>query len=308
MFSSIITNASKTFSLPDWMPHTNHGAPGIPYLNFGLFDFGPVLFFFLIGLIVVQSFNRRLEREGKSAYKQFFFKNAALVGIVAVTYVFFLNTFTGTHYYWNSIIAVGFTGMLLTGVLPFCRKNKWIKLAIGVGILLVYTLLGDKLDILRANEPAGLVEGGWGACFGYLAVVLISSFIGDMISKGTIFYFIISVVLGIVAVMMNFVAKADYSSYNTTYLLTALAILNGAYFIFYLIYKYVYPKPVPLLSTLGRNLLLFLVITGFVDLLVMFALGPFQSIEQLLVLSSICAVAYLLLAIPLSKKKVIFKM
>jgi hypothetical protein len=319
MAAQFIIQVGKTSEfkelIPDWIWHA--ASPGIPLFNFGLIDFGPVLFYFLIGIMMFFAFEKSLKKEGKGAYKRFFLRNAALTGL-AMVHPFFMTVTAGGSFFqlWNPIMSVGFTGVILTPLLPLCRKSPWLRLGIGVAILTAYYLLADSIKFMIVNPdttPRVYMEGGIGACFGFAGIVLVCGFLGDMMRKGILPYAITSAALvGAAMLLFNFVEKPHYLSYNVSYLVTGIAAINTVYFVLYLLdkllAKFIKNRAIPLVSTMGRNLLLYLFITGVSALVFMFLPVQVGSWGAMIGILALGAAAYLLIAVPLAKKKVLFKL
>ena len=57
----------KTFATPEWFAHSKIGGQALPFLSISISDFGPALFFFVIGMAAVCAFENRVKRGGIKA-------------------------------------------------------------------------------------------------------------------------------------------------------------------------------------------------------------------------------------------------
>lgn len=74
----------KTFATPEWFAHSKIGGQALPFLSISISDFGPALFFFVIGMAAVCAFENRVKRGGiKAARRHYLYRNLAVVGIAA---------------------------------------------------------------------------------------------------------------------------------------------------------------------------------------------------------------------------------
>ena len=74
----------KTFATPEWFAHSKIGGQALPFLSISISDFGPALFFFVIGMAAVCAFENRVKRDGlKAARRHYLYRNLAVVGIAA---------------------------------------------------------------------------------------------------------------------------------------------------------------------------------------------------------------------------------
>ncbi|MDR2047360.1 MAG: hypothetical protein LBP79_05645 [Clostridiales bacterium] len=314
----IVTNvyflANLTFKMPEWSIHEGdvNGIPLWSYLNFSLMDLGPAIFFFLIGLTVFPTFSRHTVRDGsRAAYKRFFMRNMTIVGIFCtITFIKskLLKEINGaTEHDWDTIQSIGFTGVLLTPFLfGFMRRHAWARVLAGLGVLVLFQLFHKEINIFHSYQ------GGLAACVGYLGIVLVSSALGDAMRKGIIAYAAASLLLAGAAVLSDrfFGKAAFFEDYNTTYMLMAATFINTVYFAFYVIDKLVLKgRRIPVLSSMGRNLFLYLLISLAVMAVTMIFLADVPLNQTRLLLLEIGVVAaYLLLGIFLEKKNITFKL
>jgi hypothetical protein len=293
------------------------------WLGFNFLDLGPMAFFYLIGIVVFRSFEKRAEYDGKkAALKRFFMRNAAIVGIFLPACMIGAM-FIGEVWNWQTIPSIGFTGMLLSPfiIVLVIRKKWWAKLAAGLGVLAFYHFGFDFLQRFSG------IEGGPAACFGYLAVVIFAAMFGDFQAmgnrsdkgrgnfniKGIIYYTVATAAFfGFAALIKRLWGPSDYDKYNPTYMVMGLSVINIAYYVLYIFDKLVLKgRPIPILAAMGRNIMLYLILTSFA-LGIIFNIVPFfktvDGPEKLYVVQAVVTAAYLLLAVFLQKKKIAFKL
>ncbi|MDR3263851.1 MAG: hypothetical protein LBT30_06030 [Clostridiales bacterium] len=326
LFSQVFIQSVTTHFLPRWFPHTGRNGGGIDFLNFSLIDLGPVAFFFVIGLVVFGSLSKKIEMNGKSAYRQYFIRNLAIVGLFAL-FTFVSDKIGNVHYTWNTLMSVGLTGLLL---LPFLnwkiRNNTWLRLACALVIFVVYYFFNKGFIPIFDDKGAYVIgfvnktpfnllyaeEGGISACVGYLGVVLLASVFSDFMRKGLLHYSIATVAAIAFAVVVRLACGvAFYRRYNITYIVSAFAAVNAFYFVFFVINKFLLKnRPIPVLITLGRNLMLFIMLA----LILSAPFNLFRGAEFLstikgpLIMFVLYLAFFVILTVPLAKRKVLFKL
>ncbi len=170
----------KTFATPEWFAHSKIGGQALPFLSISISDFGPALFFFVIGMAAVCAFENRVKRDGlKAARRHYLYRNLAVVGIAAAAQ-FAGNALSGSSYDWNALSSVGFVGVLMY---PFLRKGTWFRLSSACVLLAWYQLFRSELFALLGGN-----EGGIAACFGYLGLTLLASVLSDLLKKELMLY------------------------------------------------------------------------------------------------------------------------
>ncbi|MDR1905700.1 MAG: hypothetical protein LBQ27_02125 [Clostridiales bacterium] len=307
--TNIYFNATLSFDMPEWAIHTGdiENIPFWSYLNFSLMDFGPAVFFFLIGLTVFPAFSKRVARDGsRAAFKHFFYRNAAIFGIfMAIT--FLQNKITDGTRDWDTIQSVGFTGLLLIPFMStYMRKHTWTRAVAAAVVLLLFQFFHAQIYMFHGWQ------GGAAACVGYLGIVLVSSVLADAAKKGVTAYAAASVLVVIAAVLSDkyFGKSQFFTDYNTTYMLMSTAVLNTAYFVFYILDKIVIKnRPVPVLATMGRNLMLYLFLSlAILAVLELFLKDYPLNPTQLIIFETTTVCAYVLLSVLLKKKNITFKL
>jgi hypothetical protein len=316
----------------------------VPWWGFNVIDLAPVAFYFLIGLVVYQAFAKNLSVVGKSAYKGYFLKNLAVMGLF-----FFANflqnqpAFGGGNPFWtwSYFVGIGFTGILMLPFLtPFFRKTSLLgiaaKFAAGAAVLVLYHFIHAPLfeflgvhTGMHIGADAGMGNGA-AASFGFISVVLFAAGLKDLQGKALkskrtndgsplekflkiLPYAIATAVfyaLGFVAANV-LKLNTDYNTTTAAYIFVAFTKFQAIYFVFYALNKFLLNgRAIPLLSTIGRNILLYMLITTLLNVL-LGALGgslPKISFGAAFISMPIVIAAYLLIAIPLEKKKTLFKL
>jgi hypothetical protein len=302
--------------LPVWFWH-GFDVTGIPfwqYFGFSFLDLGPIAFFFVIGVVVFWSFEKRVPRDGvKPTLKRFFMRNATIVGVFLplniIASLFQVKTGgMSSSWNWGTIPSIGFTGLLLTPFIAssLIRRKWWAKLIAGIGVLLFYYYC---FDFIRAFDGT---EGGPAACIGYTAVVLFTAVLGDAQRKGILWYTIATAALFAFSHLLKiWWGDALYDTYNATYMVMALNLVNLFYYIFYVFDKLVLKGgAIPILATMGRNILLYFILTGCV-INVLISVIPFfkNTTPAILYMTQAVSLAlYVVLAVFLEKKKIVFKL
>ncbi|MDR2090913.1 MAG: hypothetical protein LBP62_04585 [Clostridiales bacterium] len=337
-----IVGGYAAYDLGKWFNHSEPGFPIVPWWGFNISDLAPVAFYALIGFVIYQSFDKHFALAGKKAYKNHFIKNLAVTGLFLFT-VFIQNqmTLSGAGetifvrdlWTWNYLAGVGFTGILMLPFLtPLFRRNGFAgaaaKFAAGAVLLIAYNILHDPLfSFLGAHSGQG---GGPAASFGFISVVLFAAGIKDIQGKtfrpkketGNAFltklyeiipYFAATVVFYVLGLLAANVLRldTDYNTLGAPYIFTAFSKFQAIYFVFFALNKFLWNgRAVPLLAAIGRNILLYIIIIT----LAVAALGMFRgslpqiSFETGLALIPVPIAVCLVIAIPLEKKKVLFKL
>jgi hypothetical protein len=284
------------------------------YFGFAFLDLGPIAFFFVIGVVMFWSFEKRVPLDGtKPTLKRYFMRNAAIVGIFLplniIASIFLANNgVISSSWNWGTIPSIGFVGMLLTLFIavPPLRRKWWLKALAGAAVLAFYYYFYAVLKNFDGTE------GGPMACVGYAAVALLAAALGDLQRKGILRYTIATAVLfGLAHSAKTVWGNANYDDYNATYMIMALNLINLAYYVFYILDKLLLKgRPIPLLATMGRNIMLYLILTG-IFLNGSFNILPFfknTNVPGIYVIQLVVLIAYFLLAAFLEKKKIVFKL
>ncbi|MDR3264196.1 MAG: hypothetical protein LBT30_07810 [Clostridiales bacterium] len=311
MIVHAVRSIPKNFPLSDWFYHSPPAL--IKWWGFNLLDLAPVAFFFFIGFVVYDAFEKRYLHSGRAAYREFFLKNMAIMGLF-LCLIFVQNNLSGGTTQWAYFVSIGFTGFLMLPFLhPRIRKSTAAKFICAAAVFVFYYFMRGLLFKFLApapgNEGYGNSGGGPAACFGFLGVVLLAAGLGDIAKKKLWLYAVFTAAIYLLGLATTLVLKPDYQTFNVEYLFGAFSKFNLIYFIFLLFNKYVLKgKAIPFIATLGRNILLYLIIT----LLLISALGLFgfapTDLKGVIIRVAVFAAAYALISIPLAKKKTLFKL
>ena len=136
-----------------------------PDIGLTVIDLIAPFFIFAISLTYGLSFQHRVERDGAfRAYNSFFTRYLAIIGLGAI--ISAAETASGNNpsgIDWGVLQAIGMAGLLTLVVI---RLKPVYRLAIGLGILVVYQLLLDHflLDLTLRSPHGGLFGSlSWGA-------------------------------------------------------------------------------------------------------------------------------------------------
>ncbi|MDR0697481.1 MAG: hypothetical protein LBF68_08145 [Christensenellaceae bacterium] len=294
------------YDLPEWITHNGHVAdiPIMSFANIAIMDFGPVAFYFIIGLTIFMSFNKRVERDGKkAAYSRYLLRNAVLFSITKII-LFVRSKVTGGDFLeWDNICSIAFVGFLLMLFMFDCiRKKPYVRLVLGIAVLAIYKLAYKQIMFLYSTN------GGIGACIGFVGVVLITSYIAELARESILKHAILTFLLFIVAWLVSTtIEKPDFSDYNMAYMVMCLFGLNLVYFIFSIIDKFFLKgKEIPIIAPLGKSLIFFLYLTFITDAIKYF-MDPL-SLTQSSISFFVCLFAYLIIGYFFGKKKIIVKL
>ncbi|MDR1905827.1 MAG: hypothetical protein LBQ27_02785 [Clostridiales bacterium] len=305
-------------ALPDLFFHSGNGINVyLPWWGFNLLDLAPIAFYFFIGFVIYPVFIGHYAKSGKSAYKRQFLKNLSILGLFLFA-MYLQNAVTGANYTWLYCAGIGFTGILLMPFLTSVFRNRGIlstalKFAAAVFMLILYSFIKEPLSGMFG--AVSWYGGGAITSFGFVAVILLTATVKDISKKGIIPYVAATAVIYILGVILTKVVglEIDYQNFSVGYLIAAFSKMNLIFFVLYAINKYALKdKAIPLLATIGRNLLLYLTLT----FLIIAGLAPFSKrlIENpidmlyavLITIGVLCA--YIGLSAILEKKRIIVKL
>ncbi|MDR3264197.1 MAG: hypothetical protein LBT30_07815 [Clostridiales bacterium] len=307
----VIIHMDKTadFTVPAWVGHSNPVV--IAAWGFNPIDLGPILFFFVIGFVLFDSFNTGYAKIGAAAYKRVFIRNAAFLGVfLGLMFIAGLIGGETSIATWNTVPSIGFTGLLAVPFLsPRLTKSAWGKLACAAAVTVFYYFARDVLfKYLAAQKEAH--AGGMAACVGYLGIVLLAGFIRDISKKGFLPYAALTAALWLAGRYVYLIDTPSFPQLNAVYMFSALSKVNLAYFIFYTADKlFLKNRPIPLIAAMGRNIMLFLfLILAVQAAYALFEIFPAANMTDGWIRVGVVGAIYLLAAIPLEKKKITFKL
>ena len=163
-----------------------------PYMN--LFDVGVPAFFFIIGLLMAVSFNKRLERHGTKAALLNALIRWGLISVVGILFMIIPTVISGGDDYfgkmdevapgvywfvvkWDVVIALGVVGL---GCIPFLFLSTKARLIISYAMMIFYqVMLFIPETLWRAYAQQSVHGGILGGIFILIPITLIASTIGD---------------------------------------------------------------------------------------------------------------------------------
>ncbi|MDR2090469.1 MAG: hypothetical protein LBP62_02310 [Clostridiales bacterium] len=295
-----------------------HSPPvAVGWWGFNVLDLAPIAFYFLIGFVMYQSFQKHYDAVGRGAYRMQFLRNLTVMGLFLLE-VYIENSLvkTGSPAPWSYMVGIGFTGILTIPFLtPVFRKTglagALIKFGAAAAVLVVYALLHDALFGLVGGKSGH--GGGAAASFGFAAVVLFAAGVKDISKLGIKAYAIASAAIYLLGLLVGKVLKVEisYDVFSAGYLFTGFTKINLIFFILYAVNKYALKdRAVPLLSAIGRNILLYILIAIVVIGALIFLKDSLPKMTFLWAFFTAVGIdgLFILLAVPLEKKKIMFKL
>ncbi|MCL2798318.1 MAG: hypothetical protein FWD58_09755 [Firmicutes bacterium] len=242
--------------LPVWLPHwAGIDGNGIPFFSIGLFDFGPVMFFFLMGLTAVPAYRKSVRRIGVAkACVRLLHRNVIILAVAAIS-VLFANLVFRWGMDWSFFASIGVVGLLL---IPFLGFGSVWRLAAGVLILITYQVAHVPLFALIGGGVGLASFGGGAACFGFLGVTLLVTVLADLRYTSPRYYAAATAVLMLCAVLSAKILPIRFEEFNVSYLLSTTAAFAAAFGAAMLLNRPLRNKPVPVFAAVGRSMIFFL--------------------------------------------------
>ena len=289
----------KTFATPKWFAHSVIGGETLPFVSMSVSDFGPALFYFVIGMAAVYAYRRRVALFGKKeASRHYIYRNLTVVGIAAVAQ-FVGNALAGSTYDWNALSSVGLVGIML---FPFLDKGTTFRLISACVLLAWYQIFRVEIfGFLGGNE------GGIAACIAYLCLTLLASVLSDLLKKDLMLYGCSVVVIGVVAIIMKFLLRPEFREYNASYVVMSLFVISLIFYGF-AVANSIFKKNIPYVNSVGKSLLFFFVITYASTFVSRKLIKVPLTLAGCIVLSCIIFVIYCFVAGLLERKNIIIKL
>ena len=137
-------------TIPDWLKH-------VPDIGMNFPDLGTPVFIFAIGLTYGLSYRRRVQDHGtRAAMNHFFRRYLAFIGMGAIITAGQSTLGIKAELLdWGVLQAIGMAGLLTLGVIS---TSTWIRLGVGLGLLVLYQILLDCfwLDLVLGSQHGGL--------------------------------------------------------------------------------------------------------------------------------------------------------
>ena len=289
----------KTFATPEWFAHSRIGGKTLPFVSMSISDFGPALFYFVIGMAAGFAFRGRASRFGRrSACRHYIYRNLAVVGIAAVAQ-FAGNALSGSSYDWNALSSVGLVGVLL---FPFLEKGTVFRLVSACILLAWYQIFRAELfGLLGGNE------GGIAACAAYLALALLASVLSDLLKKDLMLFGWGVAAVGAAATAMSFLLKPVFREYNASYVVMSLFVISLIFYGFAVVNSFV-KRNIPYVNAVGKNLLFFFVLTYASTFIARQLISAPLTLVGCILLSCIIFAVYCFVAGLLERKNIIIKL
>ncbi len=233
-----------------------------PDIGFTIADAVAPCFIFAIGLNYGPSFARRAQQNMPSAYRHFFLRYLALIGIGAILAAGG-TAVAGSPAGWGVLQAIGLAGLICLAVI---RLPMSARFAIGLLILFGYQYLLDEWALSSVLHSA---QGGFLGAISWGALLILSTAVADVWRKGLGPYLICCAVLAVAAVLSALLVPVSKNRVSLSYVLIALAISAVAYLLTELVSRIV-TKSAGFLCWWGENaLVLYLVHLLILGLLVL---------------------------------------
>lgn len=314
--------------LPSWLFDHSYSRPIGPFgIPFTPVDLGMIFFYFVGGMTAVPAYKKRAEKEGANqALKHLFFRGIGLIGIGTVMYlVAGIVAKSQSPGIWGPLHSIGFTSLL---TMFFLRLKAPLRAALGVAFIaahdvfsgFVYTFLNTPN---KASFPYITSDGGFAVCLLYAGFFLITTVLFDLYGKG-FGYFLLGLlpILAYTAVIYSIVPPA-FPPYNSTFMAVTYCVVALLFSLLHAIHKGVLglikklfkrqPRGlIPLIGSMGKNLLLYYIIrypVGFLGgLFYKAVLVKTGVLTGGLILFAIVLALVFLLELILKKKKLIIKL
>lgn len=237
--------------IPAWLKHA-------PDVGLTVIDLVAPFFIFAIGLTYGMSARRRLERSGwLAATSHFLSRYLALVGLGVM--ISMAEEWFGYHEagpYWGALASIGIAGIL---TLPTLRLPWWGRLLLGLGLLVGYQVLLDRLWL---TAVLGAPHGGLTGSLAWGAMMILSTSLADLFhasGRGRKAFTWAS--LGVLAAGagLGFVVAVSKHRVSASYVLISLGISALLFLGFHFLADR-YRLRLPLLVSWGKNPILLYVL------------------------------------------------
>lgn len=241
-----------------------------PDIGFTIADTVAPCFIFAIGLNYGPSFARRVQRSLPGAYRHFFLRYLALIGIGAILAAGG-TAVAGSPAGWGVLQAIGVAGLTCLLVI---RLPMSARFAIGLLILCGYQYLLNEWALTSVLHSA---QGGFLGAISWGALLILSTAVADVWRKGLGPFAICCAVLVIAAVLSALIVPVSKNRVSLSYVLIALAISAVAFLLIDLASRVV-AKRAGFLCWWGENaLVLYLIHLLILALVVLPRLGWWYS-------------------------------
>jgi len=197
-------------AVPDLIKHT-------PDVGLSVADVVAPCFVLAIGLNYGPSFRRRAQQSLGGAYRHFLFRYLSLIGIGAIISAGGTQI-AGEPSSWGVLQALGLAGLVC---LPVVRLGPYLRLAVGLALLIVYQLIVDAwlLDSVLATVQGGFVAGlSWGA------LLILSTAFADLWRRGWAAAIVCCAAFAVVGGLAALLVPVSKNRVSLSYILVTLAI------------------------------------------------------------------------------------
>ena len=196
-----------------------------PDIGFTIADTVASCFIFAVGLNYRPSFMRRMGQSASGAYRHFFLRYLALIGIGAILSAGGTSV-AGQPTSWGVLQAIGLAGLIC---LLFIRLPTAARFAIGLVMLVGYQFVLDRwaLSTVLHSAQGGFIGGiSWGA------LLVLSTAVADVWRRGRGAYAICCAALAVAAVISALIVPVSKNRVSLSFVLITLAISAVAFLLF----------------------------------------------------------------------------
>ncbi|MHA1200694.1 MAG: hypothetical protein ACTSQF_15350 [Candidatus Heimdallarchaeaceae archaeon] len=248
----------ETGFFPIFAPHINHGWKYVEISNWPpmitLIDVGKHIFIFLVGFMAAFSINKMLQKERKWTFIAIRILRRVILLLVFSVIVALINGETLVELYLldNTLAYIAWVGLIVAVVTLFVRKADY-RFISGLVLFTTQFILDILLEYHRMwNNLMGL------AGIGLVASAFASWMIvdGGTVDESSFKKRILPISVGSFVVMfvLEFFQWADHENSTVPICAIAIGISGLALFLFYQMEKFEFK--IPILSPLGKNMLL----------------------------------------------------
>lgn len=293
---------ARAHSTPIWLKHAKD-------IGLTITDLVAPAFIYAIGLTYKSSFTRRYIKNGKNeAYYHFITRFLAIMGLGAFfTAGAAIVSPEVARGGWGVLQAIGVSGLI---TLIFIRLKSYVRLIIGLVLLIVYQIILDKflLSLVLNSEHGGLF-----ASISWSALMILSTFFSDIFYDKKLkkpAFVSISLIFLFLGLFLHKYFPISKHRISISYVLLSLGVSSFAFYFFYIVDKIKFIK-LNFLSWWGQNplflYLLHMVLLGVTFIPVnmkLFSTAPFYIIfiEFICFFTILSVTAYILF-----KKKIYIK-
>ncbi len=226
VFVNFIATAKST---PGWLKHAKD-------IGLTITDLVAPAFIYAIGLTYKSSFTRRYIKNGKNdAYYHFITRFLAIIGIgaffTAGAAIVSPDSAIGS---WGVLQAIGASGLI---TLIFIRLKNFVRLIIGLVLLIVYQIVLDKffLNLVLNSEHGGLF-----ASISWASLMILSTFFSDIFYDKNLkkpVFIIISLIFLFFGFFLHRYFPVSKHRISLSYVLLSIGVSSFSFYFFYLISK-----------------------------------------------------------------------